>query len=279
MNDLRDKYIVFGSLRDKKVASTIKENLFRKGVDVSIYVDETDMSHLAVLDKESIPIALEEYKMAIGVKKPMQMPKEWSEIKKLPLGNFTFGVLIVCVLIFGAGYVLKINEVYDFLLLGPKEGDPFLYLKNGELWRALTPAFIHFGFLHIIFNLMWWRDLANFIENTKGVFFFFLFLLVTCLSSNLLQASQTGANFGGLSGVVYGLLGYLWIYKTIKKDAKYSLPKNDIIFMIGWFFLCLFDVFSFKAANYAHGGGLLTGMAIGLVIGLYDSKKIETSGE
>ena len=73
MNDLRDKYIVFGSLRDKKVANTIKENLFRKGVDVSIYVDETDMSHLAVLDKESIPIALEEYKMAIGVKKPMQM--------------------------------------------------------------------------------------------------------------------------------------------------------------------------------------------------------------
>ena len=272
MSEKLGDYIVFGSIRDASVARTVKENLLRKGIDVSVYVDPDGMNHLTVKDEEKLPIAIEEYKMAIGVKKRIEIPKEWEEIKKLPLGNLTFAILIICILIFGAGYLLKIPEVYNALMFGPNNGNTFGLIESGEVWRIVTPAFIHFGFMHVLFNLMWWKDLANILENTKGPLFLGFFLIISAALSNILQATQTGANFGGLSGVVYGLLGYLWIYKLINKDSKFYLPKSDIALMIGWFIICFFDVFSFKAANYAHGGGLVMGMLFGFIMGLKDKK-------
>ncbi len=268
--DQQNQYI-FGSLRDHSEARKIQDELLKREVHVELSIDESGMTHLRTLDEQSFPVALDYFRVAIGVKKPIKIEKEWKEIKSIPLGNFTFSVIIVCVVIFGLGWLLKYQEVYNFLLFGPKEGGAFSLINQGEYWRLLTPAFIHFGFLHIIFNLMWWRDLGNILEYTKGRLFIAIFLIVTGVGSNVLQASFTGANFGGLSGVVYALLGYLWIYKKINNKAKFSLPKSDITLMVGWFFLCMIPgLFPFGVANYAHGGGLVSGMILGAVFGLKD---------
>ncbi|EQC46146.1 rhomboid family intramembrane serine protease [Bacteriovorax sp. Seq25_V] len=269
--DSTDKKIIYGSLADYKIAESACREMAKIGVTVDIETDESGMHHLYVTDEKDLPVAVDHFRVLIGVKKPIEIDPEWEKIQKLPMGNFTFSILIVCILIYFFGYFMEYADVYNMLMFGPPQKElTFVLIEAGQLWRLMTPALIHFGFMHILFNLMWWKDLGNILENTKGPFFLLLFLVSSSAFSNFFQAFFAGPNFGGLSGVVYALLGYLWIYSRVNKESEFSLPKRDVVLMIGWFFLCLFDVFSFSAANWAHGAGLVFGMGTGLVLGLKD---------
>ena len=71
------------------------------------------------------------------------------------MGQVTFGVLMICIGIFGVGWLMKEDWLYNLLMFGPREVDlKWQYISEGQVWRVFTPALIHFGFLHVIFNLM-----------------------------------------------------------------------------------------------------------------------------
>ena len=100
-----------------------------------------------------------------------------------------------------------------------------------------------------------------------------LIVVTTGVMSNAIQFWWSGAsNFGGMSGVVYALLGYLWIANSIAPHPFMVLPKGIVPFMIGWLVLCMTPVVTFllgvHIANAAHLGGLLSGMLLGLAFGL-----------
>ncbi|MEQ9067331.1 MAG: rhomboid family intramembrane serine protease, partial [Gimesia chilikensis] len=73
----------------------------------------------------------------------------------------------------------------------------------------------------------------------------------------------SGPMFGGLSGVVYGLFGYMWMKSLYDPQSSFFIPPNMVIILIGWFLLCIAGVVG-NVANYAHGFGLGTGIVIGL---------------
>ncbi|MDF5668386.1 rhomboid family intramembrane serine protease, partial [Vibrio parahaemolyticus] len=77
-------------------------------------------------------------------------------------------------------------------------------------------------------------------------------------------------NLGGLSGVVYALLGYLWILGYRLPHLGLPLPKPIIVFMLVWLVLGFVQPFM-AIANTAHLVGLLSGMAIAL----FDSGKMK----
>jgi GlpG protein len=68
-----------------------------------------------------------------------------------------------------------------------------------------------------------------------------------------------------MSGVLYAMLGFIWVYKKLHVDFEYAIPKFDIGMMIGWYFMCLTGVLG-PIANTAHGAGLVAGMlcAVGM---------------
>ena len=75
---------------------------------------------------------------------------------------------------------------------------------------------------------------------------------------------MSGPAFGGMSGVVYGLLGYIWMQGKFDPASKLSLEPQTVIFMIVWFFLCLFSLVG-NVANTVHGVGLVVGIIWGFL--------------
>jgi len=142
---------------------------------------------------------------------------------------------------------------------------PAEYLSHGQYWRLITPVFLHFGWLHITFNMLWLWELGRRIEVQGGSLHFISVVFFIGAASNLYQAASTPyAFFGGMSGVVYGLLGYCAVFNFIFPQKNFHLPKEVYVVMlasllVGW--LGWFD-FLARMANTAHLTGLLWGAFI-----------------
>lgn len=146
-------------------------------------------------------------------------------------------------------------------------------LGSGQWWRLITPMLIHFGWLHLAMNSLWYWELGRRIEFRQGAIGLFGLTLLFGLASNFAQYWWAGPSlFGGLSGVLYGLLGHCWIYQRLAPNAAYRLPPGVLVMMLAWLLICMtgiFELLQFGAiANAAHVGGLLTGCLTGLLGGM-----------
>ena len=144
------------------------------------------------------------------------------------------------------------------------------YLIENQWWRLITPMFLHFSFAHLAFNCLWIYVLGEKIERVDGKLIFTLIIILTGVFSNLLQYFWTSSSlFGGLSGVIYGMLGYCLVMEMESNYDKYGLPPGLYLFMIAWLilgFLGILDLFGFgSVANFAHLGGMLSGLMFAMI--------------
>ncbi len=137
-------------------------------------------------------------------------------------------------------------------------------VRQGQVWRLFTPMFLHFGILHILFNMLWLRDLGSMIEARRGPWMLLMLTLILAGTSNLAQYAVTGPSFGGMSGVVYGLLGYIWMQGKYNPASGLSLHPQTVTLMLAWFFLCLSGLMG-PIANTAHAVGLAVGTTWGFL--------------
>jgi GlpG protein len=145
-------------------------------------------------------------------------------------------------------------------------GSMLAEVRHGQVWRLFTPAFIHMSFAHLLLNMLWLRDLGSMIEARQGTLR--LAALVTAIAavSNVAEYYATGPAFGGMSGVVYGLLGYVWIRGKLDPASGLFLHSSTVVMMLAWFVLCytpLLTPLIGHVANTVHAAGLLLGMAWG----------------
>ena len=131
--------------------------------------------------------------------------------------------------------------------------------------RLLGPALFHFSWLHIVFNTMWWWQLGGSVERVLGKGALINLFLVTAIFSNLGQFIVTGPNFGGLSGVVYGLVGYVWWYGWLAPEKGLTISKPIIGFLLFWLVLGYVDVLPVNMANTAHLLGLVSGCLLAAI--------------
>lgn len=167
----------------------------------------------------------------------------------------TWSILLLCI----AVYLLSVMGGFSWVLNNFRIQTLPQLVESGQWWRLVSPAFMHFSELHIIFNLMWWGSLGAQIERKFGSVSLLLILLSTAILSNLAQLVMSGPNFGGLSGVVYGIIGFVWWCGWLRPSWGLSLPNFIIGFSLVWLVLGYLDWLWVSVANTAHTIGLVIG--------------------
>lgn len=136
-------------------------------------------------------------------------------------------------------------------------------LRQGELWRLLSPILLHFSLMHLAFNLLWFWQLSGQIRRYFPLWLNPLLLVLSAVLSNSLQYLWSASMFGGLSGVVYALLGFVW-WQGRSAKAPVRVSTSIVYFMLGWLVIGFTGVLDamMPMANMAHLGGLVVGMAV-----------------
>jgi len=186
-------------------------------------------------------------------------------------GPLTFVFIVISILIFVRSQFGGNLESIQGLFITPfMVGDNYIppnlslpEIRHGEIWRLFTPMFIHFNVLHIAFNMLWLKDLGSMIEGRQSSLHLGILALAVAAGSNLAQFFVTHQPvFGGMSGVVYGLLGYIWIRGKLDPGSGLFLNRSTVVMMLIWLVACFTGLLG-PVANYAHLAGLLIGMAWG----------------
>lgn len=143
-------------------------------------------------------------------------------------------------------------------------------IRGGEVWRLVTPAFLHFGLFHIAFNLLWTWEFGRLIENRQGSLMLLCLFLVCSLAANIAQYLASGPVFGGMSGVIYAFFGYTWTQGLANPRFGVRLNPPVVYLLLGWFAICwtgiLERLFGLGIANTAHTAGLVSGVAVSLAV-------------
>jgi GlpG protein len=212
---------------------------------------------------------------------PRVSPARGLPLRRAPI---TIALVLLSILGFFLVYFRAPVEWIGLLTFTPVEvvaGSPQFTTVDGQYWRLITPAFLHFGWLHIVFNGLWLWELGSRVESVLGSLNMLALFLVVAMVSNGSQYAFGGPGlFGGMSGVVYGLLGFCWVAPLLQPRWKIQPAPVIVIFMIGWLVACLVglvEVLGFGAiANAAHLGGLLCGVFLGGAFGAL-SRATETA--
>ncbi|MBV4539791.1 rhomboid family intramembrane serine protease [Pseudomonas vlassakiae] len=199
----------------------------------------------------------------------------------------TASVLVLCLIVAGlTGLGDNLNAISWFTFLEFRVQGEYLHftplaqgLTEGQWWRLVSPMLLHFGVLHLAMNGLWYWELGKRIELRQGPWLLLGLTLLFSLVSNLAQHYTSGPSlFGGLSGVLYGLLGHVWLYQWLAPNPYFNLPKGVLVMMLIWLVICLTGVVGQlgfgQIANAAHVGGLLIGCLTGLLGGALARRKL-----
>ena len=185
-------------------------------------------------------------------------------------GTLTLLIVLACVVVSVLSKLGENTNAMKMLFITEywREG-AYIYWRKGlpevmnwQFWRLFTPMFVHYGIIHLVFNMLWLWDLGNMVEGRKSSLFLAIFILIVSGSSNWAQYLVSGPGFGGMSGVVYGLLGYIWMKGKYDPGSRLALHKTTVAMLIVWYFLCLSGLMG-HIANMAHTVGLVVGIAWG----------------
>ncbi len=151
------------------------------------------------------------------------------------------------------------------------ELDPFAVIFGHQYWRLLTALFLHYGILHLLFNLFALYVLGPPLERAIGGIRFLACYLISGLGSSagvilltllhLIRPERLVGASGCVMGVVGAWAGFLLQHRHLP-DVRRRL--NNIVLIIA--IQTAFDISTPQISMPAHLCGLATGFLLGLLI-------------
>jgi membrane associated rhomboid family serine protease len=183
-------------------------------------------------------------------------------------------VVLVLIIVNVAVFVLE--------LLAGGSTNPVTLHRLGELdtssvifrhqhWRLLTALFLHYGPIHIFFNLFALLLLGPALERQIGAVLFALCYLVSGIGSSIVVVLLTRLRLHapvqlvGASGCIMGVVGTWAGFLLRHRHAPLARKRlRDIIVIV--LLQVAFDLVTREVSSSAHLGGLLTGFLLGLLV-------------
>lgn len=181
----------------------------------------------------------------------------WGSGAPLRPGFLTTGLIVFSI----AATVFRIHGDQfglEPLLLMSTKYSGLQEIRAGQLWRLLSPIILHFGFLHLFFNMSWLIALGSQIESYEGSLKFTGIVVSAALVGNIAQYLIAGPFFGGMSGVVSAVIPYVFLMSRDRVSSRYRLSTGEFVFSVVWLLLCLTGWVG-PIANAAHLGGFAVG--------------------
>ena len=173
---------------------------------------------------------------------------------------------------------IAVANIIVFLLLsfGGRMEDGMYMLEHGamyvpfvveykEYYRLFTCMFLHFGFSHLMNNMLTLVVIGWNVEMFVGKIRFLVIYFLRGLGGNLLSMAvdiwkQDYSVSAGASGAIFGLTGAMLCLAILNHGRAGNITKQGMIVMI---FISLYTGFTSGGVdNFAHIGGLLTGCLV-----------------
>lgn len=197
------------------------------------------------------------------------------------LGMVTMGLILFCVGIF----VLAMSKeaIHDALVptILARVGPGFMVVDLGASigatfeagpWRFFTPIFLHDGLLHLGFNMLFLFRLGAMVEKAHSGLRLVLMTFVFGTAGVLTELAWSGGAAVGMSGVIYGLFGYLWMRGRYDPTFQYGIDRSTVLWLMIWYVLCFAGFMNI--ANGAHTAGLVLGVIWGFLSSGYVKRKM-----
>jgi len=295
-----------GRLADYLTAQGINAHVEEDGDDYAIWVREDDHLEPArkelgrfrqdpdheryqAAGREAQRVRLEEAKRRRQIARNLRDTSKTFGGARLKSTPVTFGIILVCVVVslitnFGdrwdpratvsnwtftfADFEHAIRSDADNAPLPP---DRWGAIVQGEVWRLVTPSVLHYGPIHLLFNMYFLWMFGRQIEQQLGSWYFLGLVCFLSPLGNIVTVYGDGPRAAGFSGVGYGIFGFLWMRAAYDRQRPWVISQQTIALLIGWFFLGIAMDFieplqqfmGFRMANWGHGSGLLLGMLAG----------------
>ncbi|HEY71194.1 MAG TPA: rhomboid family intramembrane serine protease [Anaerolineae bacterium] len=190
-----------------------------------------------------------------------KVPKR-SWIRRFPA---TFGLIALTVVFFALQWLSQLILGADLVLYyGVKLRAA---VKAGEIWRLITPIFIHIGILHFMVNMYSLFVLGPAVESLFGSQRMPLFYLISGIGGVAFSMLFSASLSAGASGAIFGLLGalvaFLYAHRRILGQRGLMQFRHLILIAL----LNLFMSLTPGIDGWGHVGGLITGAAITFLLG------------
>lgn len=143
--------------------------------------------------------------------------------------------------------------------------DKRAFANNREFWRILTGAATHGSVMHVAMNCYAFYGFGHIIEMISNRAHLAMVFLLSAIGGGVLSLIflPDGLSVGASGGIV-GLVGYLVVYAFRRRQFISPEFRKSLLINIG--FILIFGLVLYKVIdNFAHIGGLVTGVVYGLL--------------
>jgi GlpG protein len=167
------------------------------------------------------------------------------------------------------------SRIFDALTLLPETAmdsdekpGPLDAVMKGQVWRLITPIFLHGDPMHLVFNALFLFSFGRIVETICGPKFLVGLFLVGGIVGMLAQAYGPISMGGsprviGASGGALALFSFLWLRPNFEPSIPFRIPSFTLFFVMGFVILSMLPMAPIgNVANLAHLGGLAWGAAV-----------------